>query len=210
LNSGDEINEIAGIFSGTLSWLFDTYDGSVPFSELLLDALSQGITEPDPREDLSGRDVQRKLLILARLAGFKLSIEDIDCQNLVPESLQQLSTDEFLSRCTELDQYFANALKQAKEKQGCIRYLASFSITEQGISAKVDLQTLPESDAFANLTPCDNIFQIRSIWYQDNPLIIRGPGAGRDVTAGGLHSDLVNICQQLITRQNQVKIKGIN
>ena len=83
-------------------------------------------------------------------------------------------------------------------------------MTASVISAKVSLDTLPESDAFANLTPCDNIFQIRTKWYQDNPLIIRGPGAGRDVTAGGIHSDLVNICQQLITRQSLVKIKGIN
>ena len=74
----------------------------------------------------------------------------------------------------------------------------------------MSLETLNQDDAFANLTPCDNVFQIKSHWYQDNPLIIRGPGAGRDVTAGGLHSDLVNICEQLVSRQHQVKIKGIN
>ena len=209
--SGDSIIELSGIFSGTLSWLFETYDGSSKFSELLLSALAQGITEPDPREDLSGRDVQRKLLILARKAGFELALEDIDCQNLVPEALQTLSTKDFLARANELDEYFATALSEANGKDACIRYVARFQHNQKtGISAKVSLEVLPQSDAFANLTPCDNIFQISSHWYQDNPLIIRGPGAGRDVTAGGLHSDLVKICQQLAHKQSQVKIKGIN
>lgn len=211
--SGDEINQIAGIFSGTLSWLFETYDGSTSFSTLLLDALSQGITEPDPREDLSGRDVQRKLLILARKAGFELSLDDIDCQNLVPEVLQGLSTEAFLARASELDAYFAQKHQEANKKNACIRYVARLQydeLSEPQLKAKVSLEVLPTSDAFASLTPCDNIFLINSRWYQENPLIIRGPGAGRDVTAGGLHSDLVAICQQLANKQNQVKIKGIN
>jgi len=208
--SGDCIEEISGIFSGTLSWLFETYDGSQPFSNLLRDALSQGITEPDPREDLSGRDVQRKLLILARAAGFTLSLEDIRCQNLVPESLQNLTTAEFLNQAEGLDEYFAEQLMKAKANNGCIRYVARFKAKGESVSAEVSLEILPDNDAFASLTPCDNIFQISSAWYQENPLIIRGPGAGRDVTAGGLHSDLVNICQQLTIKQNQVKIKGIN
>lgn len=209
--SGDNISEISGIFSGTLSWLFETYDGSTPFSELLLSAQAQGITEPDPREDLSGRDVQRKLLILARKAGFELALEDINCQNLVPEALQALSTIDFLARANELDDYFATALSEANAQQACIRYVARFQHSQEtGVSAKVSLEVLPQSDAFANLTPCDNIFQISSRWYQENPLIIRGPGAGRDVTAGGIHSDLVKICQQLAQKQTQVNIKGIN
>ena len=209
--SGDEITEISGIFSGTLSWLFETYDGSIDFSTLLLGALQQGITEPDPREDLSGRDVQRKLLILARKSGFELGLEHIKVENLVPESLQALSTAEFLARANELDDYFATALAQAKTHQACIRYVARFIYDEAGqITAKVSLEVLPYNDAFASLTPGDNIFKIKSCWYQDNPLIIRGPGAGRDVTAGGLHSDLVNVCQQLAHKQNLVKIKGVN
>jgi aspartokinase/homoserine dehydrogenase 2 len=220
LKSGDNINEISGIFSGTLSWLFETYDGSSDFSTLLLDALSQGITEPDPREDLSGRDVQRKLLILARAAGFELSLKDINCENLVPEALQTLSKEDFLSRASELDCYFSEQLSKASKENGCIRYVARFCVENDDnnkghtkkpkITAKVSLELLAKSDAFACLTPCDNIFQIKSMWYQDNPLIIRGPGAGRDVTAGGIHSDLVSICQQLVSKQPQVKIKGIN
>jgi aspartokinase/homoserine dehydrogenase 2 len=211
LNSGDKINEISGIFSGTLSWLFETYDGNVSFSTLLIDALSQGITEPDPREDLSGRDVQRKLLILARMAGFELSLEDIVCQNLVPESLQALSTEGFLAQAQQLDSFFAEQLTKAAEKKSCIRYIARFSVNELGtLKAEVKLAILPNNDPFASLTPCDNIFQIKSQWYQSNALIIRGPGAGRDVTAGGLHSDLVSICQQLAAKKHQVKIKGLS
>ncbi len=211
LNSGDSIREISGIFSGTLSWLFESYDGSIPFSTLMIDALSQGITEPDPREDLSGRDVQRKLLILARAAGFDISMGDVSCQNLVPSELQSLTTKEFLEQASQLDDYFYSQLSKAKSKKCCIRHIARFSVNDSGqINAQVGLEVLDENDAFANLTPCDNIFQIKSGWYQDNPLIIRGPGAGRDVTASGLHSDLVSICQQLNTRKTQVKIKGID
>ena len=209
-NSGDEILEISGVFSGTLSWLFEIYDGNKEFSVLLKEARAEGITEPDPREDLSGRDVQRKLLILARAAGFTLSLEDIECQNLVSEALQELTTEDFLARADELDAYFYQQLTDAKNNNASIRYVARFKSDHQTISAKVSLEQLPDSDAFASLTPGDNIFQIRSNWYQSNPLIIRGPGAGRDVTAGGLHSDLVNICQQLAHKQNQVKIKGLN
>jgi aspartokinase/homoserine dehydrogenase 2 len=209
LNSGDEITEISGIFSGTLSWLFETYDGTLPFSQLMIEALKQGITEPDPREDLSGRDVQRKLLILARMAGFELSLEDIQCQNLVPEALQELPLAEFLAQAQQLDSFFYQQLDNASAKDCCIRYVARFVVDNGKFSAKVSLEVLPNNDAFAGLTPCDNIFQIKSRWYQDNPLLIRGPGAGRDVTAGGLHSDLVSICQQLVSKKHQVKIKGI-
>ena len=210
LDSGDQIKEISGVFSGTLSWLFEHYDAGKPFSVLLKEALAQGITEPDPREDLSGRDVQRKLLILARAAGFELSLEDIECQNLVPEALQQLSTEDFLLQAEALDGYFHQQYHQAKAKQACIRYIARFSREQGKVKAGVSLEVLPVGDAFANLTPCDNIFQIKSHWYQGNPLIIRGPGAGRDVTAGGLHSDLVKACRQLVNKQHQVTLKGIN
>lgn len=208
--SGDKITQVSGIFSGTLSWLFQTYDGSTPFSTLMLDALAQGITEPDPREDLSGRDVQRKLLILARAAGFTLSLDDISRQDLVPESLQSLSTQEFLASAEQLDDYFKQALDEANRDNASIRYIASFTANQDGeLSAAVKLAVLPNTHAFASLTPCDNIFQINSGWYQENPLIIRGPGAGRDVTAGGLHSDLVTMCQQLVNRTSVVKLKGI-
>jgi len=208
LYSGDEIKEISGVFSGTLSWLFERFDGVQSFDILLKQALEDGITEPDPRDDLSGLDVQRKLLILARLAGFELSLEDIDCQNLVPDSLQHIDKNEFLSRSDELNDYFSTQHQQANEQGCCIRYVARFINNNGDISAQVSLETLPKSDPFSLLTPCDNIFKIVSSWYQDNPLIIRGPGAGRDVTAGGLHSDLVKVCSELNNKPHQVKLRG--
>ncbi|TRX57869.1 bifunctional aspartate kinase/homoserine dehydrogenase II [Thalassomonas sp. M1454] len=208
--SGDVIEEISGIFSGTLSLLFANFDGSVPFSELLIDALEQGFTEPDPRDDLSGLDVQRKLLILARLAGYDLALEDIACENLVPEFAQKLELSEFLARANELDSYYGDKLAQAQQQNGCLRYIARFIDVDNKISARVGLEILPNDHAFANLTPCDNVFLLKSAWYQDNPLIIRGPGAGRDVTAGGLHSDLVNLCKELAVTTKAVEIKGIN
>mgnify|MGYP000151744875 CR=1 FL=1 len=214
-NSGDCIEEISGIFSGTLSWLFANFDGSQPFSQLLNDALAQGFTEPDPRDDLSGLDVQRKLLILARLAGFDLELDDIDCQNLVPLALQPLSLANFLEQSSLLDDFFSEKLKQATAQNACLRYVARFTQTSdgakgKGYKAKVGLEVLAQDHAFANLTPCDNVFLLNSVWYQDNPLIIRGPGAGRDVTAGGLHSDLVNLCRTLENKTKEVVIKGIN
>lgn len=195
LNSGDEITEIPGILSGTLLWLFQTFNDSVSFSELFIDALSQGLAEPDTRDDLSGRDVHRKLLILSRSAGFSLSLEDIKCQNLVPKHLQTLSKSEFLARTNELDEFFAEQLTSAQDQQSCIRYIARFSVTKNDVHAQVSLETLKNDDTFANLTAGDNIFKVKTQWYFNNPLIIQDPGAGRDVTAGGLHSDLVNICQ---------------
>ncbi|WP_448567807.1 bifunctional aspartate kinase/homoserine dehydrogenase II [Thalassotalea ganghwensis] len=208
LDSGDKITEISGIFSGTLSWLFETYTGEKPFSQLLLQALEQGLTEPDPREDLSGRDVQRKLLILARTAGFELSLEDISCQNLVPKALAELSKAEFLNSVTKLDDDFQSKLEHVVAEQACMRYIARLSVSERGIKASVGIEAIGQDDAFANISPGDNIFKIHSQWYGDNPLVIRGPGAGRDVTAGGLHSDLVHICKQLSGRTRQVKLKG--
>ena len=210
INSGDTITEISGIFSGTLSWLFESFDNKQAFSELLKNALAQGITEPDPREDLSGKDVQRKLLILARLAGFELSMDDIEVENLVPAALQVLSVEEFLAQANALDSDFSDKYLTAYQQQQVLRYIARFQYRDGKVAAKVSLESLPNDHAFARLTPCDNIFQITSHWYQQNPLIIRGPGAGRDVTAGGLHSDLVTICQQLVNKTHQTKIKGIN
>lgn len=208
IDSGDTIKEVSGIFSGTLSWLFANFDGSRPFADLLQDALAQGLTEPDPRDDLSGLDVKRKLLILARQAGFTLSLNDIDCQNLVPEFARKLSLPDFFDKIDGINEFYQQQLAHASQRGGVLRYVARFRVAANGeFKANIGLEVLPSTHAFANLAPCDNIFQIISTWYQENPLIIRGPGAGRDVTAGGLHSDLVNVCKQLTLTNNS---KGIN
>jgi aspartokinase/homoserine dehydrogenase 2 len=195
--SGDTIESISGVFSGTLSWLFEHYDNSVPFSTLLTQALSLGITEPDPRDDLSGKDKQRKLLILARECGFDIELEDIELHSMVPESLRTISLPEFLERCGELDEVMSTRFEQAKLNNQVIRYVAEFNHVDGQFSASVGLKILDNSHPFASLTPSDNVFLVKSEWYQDNPLVIRGPGAGREVTAAAIESDLYSLLKEL-------------
>lgn len=197
-HSGDTVTSISGVFSGTLSWLFQHYDDSEPFSQLLLRALSLGITEPDPRDDLSGKDKQRKLLILAREAGHELGLSDIKLSSMVPDSLTKLSLPEFLERASELDSIMSELYQQAKSRGEVIRYVAALDVDEsEQLVAEVGLQSLSKDHPFASLTPSDNVFLIKSQWYQDNPLIIRGPGAGREVTAAAVQSDLFYILKAI-------------
>ncbi|SON50817.1 bifunctional aspartate kinase/homoserine dehydrogenase II [Vibrio tapetis] len=185
--SGDEIQGLSGIFSGTLSWLFQQFDGSVPFSDLVDLAWQQGLTEPDPRSDLDGSDVMRKLVILARESGFDLEPEQVRVESLVPAELQTLSLDDFLDKSEVLSQLLAERLEKAQREEKVLRYVARL---ERDGTATVGIEALSQQHALANLLPCDNIFAIESKWYKDNPLVIRGPGAGREVTAGALQSDL--------------------
>ncbi|MEX3074376.1 bifunctional aspartate kinase/homoserine dehydrogenase II [Vibrio alginolyticus] len=185
--SGDEIVALSGVFSGTLSWLFQQFDGSVPFSELVDLAWQQGLTEPDPRSDLDGSDVMRKLVILARESGLDIEPESIKVESLVPEELRDLSLDEFFDNADLLSQTLQNRLNKAQRNDQVLRYVARL---EKDGKATVGIEALSREDALANLLPCDNIFAIESKWYRDNPLVIRGPGAGREVTAGAIQSDL--------------------
>lgn len=185
--SGDEIQALSGIFSGTLSWLFQQYDGSVPFAELVDLAWQQGLTEPDPRSDLDGSDVMRKLVILAREAGLELEPESVKVESLVPADLADLSLDDFLDKSQLLSELLAERLEKAKREEKVLRYVARL---EKNGKATVGVEALNKEHALANLLPCDNIFAIESKWYKDNPLVIRGPGAGREVTSGAIQSDL--------------------
>ncbi|MEH6464021.1 MAG: bifunctional aspartate kinase/homoserine dehydrogenase II [Shewanella psychromarinicola] len=197
-NSGDTVEAVGGIFSGTLCWLFENYDGTKPFSELVLQARSLGITEPDPRDDLSGRDMQRKLLILAREIGLAVELDYISLSSLVPKALAELSLEDFLSRISELDDDLLQQYVAAAEQNKVLRYVASLDKVEGKLQAEVGLQWVDSNHPYANLTPGDNVFVIRSAFYQGNPLIIRGPGAGREVTAAAVQSDLVHICKDLL------------
>ncbi|MDN3379423.1 MULTISPECIES: bifunctional aspartate kinase/homoserine dehydrogenase II [unclassified Pseudoalteromonas] len=196
-NSGDKITRIEGVFSGTLSWLCSSYDGSVPFSDLVLQAQEMGFTEPDPREDLSGRDMQRKLLILARELGLTLELDDIDLIALMPEQLAQGDWQSFLDNKQQLDSFIADKAKQASEQGKVLRYTGALSLADNKLTAQVGLAFATQGDALANLTPGDNIFVINSQWYSDNALVIQGPGAGKEVTAAGVHSDLYWLIQNL-------------
>ncbi|TMX68164.1 bifunctional aspartate kinase/homoserine dehydrogenase II [Vibrio rotiferianus] len=185
--SGDDIVALSGIFSGTLSWLFQQFDGSVPFAELVDLAWQQGLTEPDPRSDLDGSDVMRKLVILARESGLDIEPENVRVESLVPEELRELSLDAFFDHGDILSEILQERLTKAQKNDQVLRYVARL---ERNGKATVGVEALSREHALANLLPCDNIFAIESKWYKDNPLVIRGPGAGREVTAGAIQSDL--------------------
>ncbi|MCE0493917.1 bifunctional aspartate kinase/homoserine dehydrogenase II [Vibrio salinus] len=192
--SGDEVIALSGIFSGTLSWLFQQYDGSIPFSQLVELAWQQGLTEPDPRSDLDGSDVMRKLIILAREAGQEIEPDSVSVESLVPDALIPLSLDDFLDNCQQLDELLSERLHEAQRDGKVLRYVARL---DKSGKARVGVEALPQEHALANLLPCDNIFAIESKWYKDNPLVIRGPGAGREVTAGAIQSD-INLLSSLL------------
>lgn len=193
-DSGDSILSISGIFSGTLSWLFLQFDGTVPFTELVEQAWQQGLTEPDPRVDLSGQDVMRKLVILAREAGYEIEPNQVRVESLVsPDSILG-SVDQFFEEGDALNQQMIQRLEAANEMGLVLRYVARF---EANGKARVGVEAVRQEHPLAALLPCDNVFAIESRWYRDNPLVIRGPGAGRDVTAGAIQSDLNRLAQLL-------------
>ncbi|SDI38498.1 aspartate kinase [Ferrimonas sediminum] len=195
--SGDAINGVSGVFSGTLSWLFDHFDRRESFSELVLQAKAEGLTEPDPRDDLSGRDMQRKLLILARELGLTLELEQIELESLVPAALVDVPLEEFLQRIGELDEAMTSAAQQARAEGKALRYAASLVIDGERVQARVGLERVEPDHPFATLPAGDNQFLFLSKHYP-NGLVIQGPGAGREVTAAAVQSDFVAICRRLL------------
>ncbi|WP_058833710.1 bifunctional aspartate kinase/homoserine dehydrogenase I [Luteimonas abyssi] len=194
LDTGDVLHGIDGMLSGTLAWLFNSFDGSRPFSELVLEARALGYTEPDPRDDLSGLDVARKLVILAREAGHALSIDDVDVENLVPESLRDLPLDDFLARVAELDAPMRVRLDAARTEGRALRHLGQLDIAGR---ARVGVVALPTEHACCHTRLTDNLVQFRSARYADNPLVVQGPGAGPEVTAAGVFGDVLAVAHAL-------------
>ncbi|MEQ9910744.1 bifunctional aspartate kinase/homoserine dehydrogenase II [Pectobacterium odoriferum] len=192
--SGDSILAISGIFSGTLSWLFLQFDGTVPFTDLVDQACQQGLTEPDPRVDLSGQDVMRKLVILAREAGYDIEPSQVRVESLVPPGCEKGSVDYFFENGDSLNEQMLQRLEAAQEMGLVLRHVARF---DSNGKARVGVEAVRPDHPLASLLPGDNVFAIESRWYRDNPLVIRGPGAGRDVTAGALQSDLNRLAQLL-------------
>lgn len=192
--TGDEILMIQGILSGTLSFIFNSFDDSKPFSEIVKLAKAKGYTEPDPREDLSGQDVVRKLVILARETGIEIETDDVEVEGLVPADLQKVSVDEFMKRLSELDQPMSAKMADAKSKKQILRFVAS---VDQDGKARVGLDFLPETHAFSRVSGTDNIFLFKTKRYFDQPLVIQGPGAGPEVTAAGVFADLLRLSQYL-------------
>ena len=194
LDTGDELLAVEGMFSGTLAWLCNRHDGQHPFSTLVREAHALGYTEPDPRDDLSGLDVARKLVILAREAGWPLSLEDVDLQSLVPDALAELPREQFMDRLDELDGPMAARLAEARAEGGVLRHVAHL---DRHGRASVRLVVLPAAHAFAHSRLTDNVVQFSTRRYCDNPLLVQGPGAGPEVTAAGVFADLLRIAESL-------------
>jgi aspartokinase/homoserine dehydrogenase 1 len=192
--SGDEIIKIEGILSGTLSYLFNAYDGTVPFSELVREAKQLGLTEPDPREDLSGEDVARKLLILAREIGLKMDIHEVRVHSLVPAGLDRAPfSPRFFQAFAQHD---ASMLQQLKTAQAGGRVLRYVGLLEHG-RARATLTECPDSHPLAAAKGSDNIIAFTTKRYSRTPLVVQGPGAGADVTAMGVFSDILKLLHYL-------------
>jgi aspartokinase/homoserine dehydrogenase 1 len=199
LDSGDRIDRIEGVFSGTLAYLFDELAKGRAFSEVLREARDQGFTEPDPRDDLKGEDVARKLLILAREIGMPLERDDLTVESLVPPDLMEDSVETFMKRIEKVDADWRERVAAAEgERLQCIGRITldSATGTPRG-QASVRVRSVGPESPFARLRGTDNMVVYTTARYQDNPLVIQGPGAGPDVTAAGILADLVEAAQRV-------------
>ena len=192
--TGDDITCIEGIFSGTLAYLFNVFDGRETFSSIVRAAKSKGYTEPDPRDDLSGMDVARKLIILGREMGLTLEMSDVEVKGLVPKALVNAGVDEFMERLSEFDADMSALLAGAVKNRQVLRYVGRI---EANGKATVGLTHLDAKHAFANIALTDNVVRFATRRYCDNPLIVQGPGAGPEVTAGGVFADLLRLSAYL-------------
>ena len=195
--TGDEITQIEGIFSGTLAYLFNIYDGGTAFSDIVRDARQRGFTEPDPRDDLSGMDVARKLIILGREMGLGLELGDVRIESLVPAGLESGSIEEFMARLAGSDGAMRERFERARARGKVLRYLGRLGADGQ---ATVGLAELEANHPFANIALTDNVVRFATRRYCDNPLIVQGPGAGPEVTAGGVFADLLRLSTYLGAR----------
>lgn len=189
INSGDQITEISGVASGTMTYLFNQLQNGSAFSDAVHNAKDKGYSEPDPRDDLSGEDVARKFLILARTSGYSFEREQIRVDSLVPEKLMELSTDDFLSKLPDYDDHWNSRNSQALVNNRKLRYVGSF--TNEGI--QVGVKEVPADSPLGGLSGTDNLLQIYTRRYQDSPIVIQGPGAGKEVTAAGVLGDIIDI-----------------
>ena len=197
-DSGENITRIKGVFSGSLSYIFNEYSASdKAFSDIVKEAMEKGFTEPDPREDLSGNDVARKLLILARELELENELEEVQIRNLIPENLREGSIDSFLSRIEELDEPFEQIKSQQKEAH-VLRYVGDLHGDLQLSKGKLDvaLVSVPKNSALGQLSGSNSIFEIYTESYGDQPIVIQGAGAGAAVTARGVFGDLLRIAEK--------------
>jgi len=194
IHSGDRILKIEGILSGTLSFIFNNFGADSKFSEIVAEAKKRGLTEPDPRDDLSGADVRRKLLILARETGLPLESADVEVENILPAScLAAQSVDDFFAELQRHDAHFEQ-LRQAAAAEGkVLRFVA----TLEDSVARVVLRSFDQSHPFYFLSGSDNMVVFTTERYRERPLVVRGPGAGAEVTAAGVFAEVMSIGSQM-------------
>lgn len=196
--SGENITKIKGVFSGSLSYIFNNFSvQDRPFSTVLKEAIEKGYTEPDPREDLSGNDVGRKLLILARELDLQNEFQEIHIQNLIPTTLQSVETSAFLNHLEALDPYFESK-KQTLAPNTVLRYVGELSgnLQEDKGVLETKLIAVPTNSALGQLQGSDSLFEIYTESYGDNPIIIQGAGAGAAVTARGVFGDILRLADK--------------
>ncbi|KAG0167696.1 hypothetical protein DFQ28_005804 [Apophysomyces sp. BC1034] len=200
VKTGDKVYQIEGTFSGTLSYLFNNFssltsDSGKSFSETVKVAKELGYTEPDPRDDMNGMDVARKVTICGRLAGLDLDLSTLPVENIVPEPLQGVATaEEFMTRLPEFDAHFAKINEEAKKENQVLRYVGLVDL--KGGKSGVKMMKYPASHPFGSLQGSDNMIKFTTEYFP-NGLIIQGAGAGSAVTAFGIYSDLLKIKERV-------------
>lgn len=190
LDSGDRIRKIEGVLSGSLSFIFNSFDGSRPFHEVVMEAKEKGFTEPDPRVDLSGKDVGRKILILARETGVPMETEHIKLIGFLPDgAMEAASVDDFFTVLENNADYFTKLQADAAKEGKVLRMIA----TLEGDQASVGVQSVGADNPFYGLNGSDNMIVFTTDRYQERPLVVRGPGAGAEVTAAGVFAEIIKI-----------------
>ncbi|MGH2618554.1 MAG: homoserine dehydrogenase, partial [Thermomicrobiales bacterium] len=197
LDCGDEPVEIVGALSGTLGAIFTDLGNGAAFSAAVRAAKDKGFTEPDPRDDLSGLDVARKALILARTIGRRVNLDEIAVENLVPETLQGVSVAEFVERVRDLDAEWARRAEAARANGATLKYVAT--VPAEGPIA-VGVREVPTTSLLGSLQGPENVIVTRTVRYSANPLTVVGPGAGAAVTAAGMTGDMLAL-GGLLTRR---------
>ncbi len=191
LRAADRVDAVRGALSGTLGFLFTGLQAGQPFSELVTEALRRGYTEPDPRSDLGGLDVARKALILARTLGWRLELADVELDSLVPPTLADLPLPDFMARLTELDAEFAAAVSAAGAQNKVLRYAVELADGRVGVGR----QAVEVDSPIGRLRGNDNLVAFHTRYYPDEPLVLRGRGAGVDAAAAGVHADIVALAK---------------
>ncbi|MDR1029668.1 MAG: bifunctional aspartate kinase/homoserine dehydrogenase I [Treponema sp.] len=193
--SGDKVRRIEAVLSGTLSFIFNNYDGKKPFSALVQEAKAKGYTEPDPREDLNAKDAARKALILARECGIALEFADVAIEPILPEAcFSAEGVDAFFAELEKSDAFFEQRRLEAAARGEALRYVAVIT----GGTARLTLRSEPAASPFRTLVDADNMVVITTDRYSTLPIVIKGPGAGAQVTAGGVFADILRIARTLV------------